>query len=52
MTQSLRQPAPLAVARQSRSKPNPHPEAPEPGEQVMYVDLSRERLESLYQQPS
>ena len=52
MTQSLRQPAPLAVGRQSRSKPNPHPEAPEPGEQVMYVDLSRERLESLYQQPS
>ena len=52
MTQSLRQPAPLAVARQNRFKPNPHPEAPEPGEQVMYVDLSRERLESLYQQPS
>ena len=25
-----------------------HPEAPEPGEQVMYVDLSRERLEELY----
>ena len=25
-----------------------HPEAPEPGEQVMYVDLSREKLENLY----
>ena len=26
----------------------PHPEAPEPGEEIMYVDLSRERLEDLY----
>ena len=25
-----------------------HPEAPEPGEEIMYVDLSRERLEELY----
>ena len=25
-----------------------HPEAPEPGEEVMYVDLDRERLEDLY----
>ena len=33
-------------------KPRPikskHPEAPEPGEEVMYVDLSREKLEDLY----
>ena len=27
-----------------------HPEAPEPGETVMYVDLSREKLEDLYKQ--
>ena len=27
-----------------------HPEAPAPGDEVMYVDLSRERLESLYNQ--
>ncbi len=27
-----------------------HPEAPEPGEEVMYVDLSRERLEQLYEE--
>jgi len=27
-----------------------HPEAPEPGEEVMYVDLSRERLEKLYEE--
>ena len=25
-----------------------HPEAPEPGEEVMYVDLTKERLENLY----
>ena len=25
-----------------------HPEAPEPGEEVMYVDFSREKLEDLY----
>ena len=27
-----------------------HPEAPEPGEEIMYVDLSREKLEDLYKQ--
>ena len=33
------------------NKPKPrHPEAPAPGDEVMYVDLSRERLESLYNQ--
>ena len=25
-----------------------HPEAPAPGEEVMYVDMTRERLEGLY----
>ena len=30
-------------------KPKPrHPEAPTPGEEVMYVDLSRDKLEDLY----
>ena len=28
-----------------------HPEAPDPGDEVMYVDLSRERLEKLYEDP-
>ena len=28
--------------------PQKHPEAPEPGDEVMYVDLSREKLEKLY----
>ncbi len=27
-----------------------HPEAPAPGEEVMYVDLSRQKLENLYKQ--
>jgi hypothetical protein len=32
-----------------RNPPKPkHPEAPEVGEELMYVDLSRERLEDLY----
>lgn len=33
------------------NKPKPktkHPESPEQGEEVMYVDLSREKLEDLY----
>ena len=35
----------------NKPKPKPrHPEAPSPGEEVMYIDLSRERLESLYNQ--
>jgi len=25
-----------------------HPEAPQPGDELMYVDLSRERLEEMY----
>ena len=28
-----------------------HPEAPEEGEEVMYVDLTKEKLEKLYQDP-
>ena len=27
-----------------------HPEEPKPGEEIMYVDLSRERLEQLYEE--
>ena len=27
-----------------------HPEAPEPGDEVLYVDFSREQLEDLYNQ--
>ena len=33
------------------NKPKPrHPEAREPGEEVMYVDMTRERLEDLYKE--
>jgi hypothetical protein len=34
-----------------RNPPKPkHPEAPEAGEELMYVDLTREKLEDLYKQ--
>jgi hypothetical protein len=51
MNQNLRGSTSLASPR-SGSRPRRHPEAPEPGEEVLYVDLSRERLEELYQQAS
>ncbi|MCP9916946.1 hypothetical protein [Cyanobium sp. ATX 6F1] len=41
--------------RAASSPPSPrqrHPEAPAPGEEVLYVDLGRERLEQLYELPS
>jgi hypothetical protein len=37
----------LDMKPQPPAKPK-HPEAPEPGEEVMYVDLSKEKLEDLY----
>jgi hypothetical protein len=52
MNQNLRGSASLASIPRSGSRPRRHPEAPEPGEEVLYVDLSRERLEELYQQAS
>lgn len=52
MNQNLRGSAQLASSQRSGSRPRRHPEAPEPGEEVLYVDLSRERLEELYQQTS
>tara|TARA_Y100000361_G_scaffold9401_1_gene7583 strand:+ start:188 stop:406 length:219 start_codon:yes stop_codon:yes gene_type:complete len=30
--------------------PKRHPEAPDPGDELMYVDLSKEKLERLYNQ--
>jgi hypothetical protein len=45
MTQSLRVPS-------QPPRPRRHPEAPQAGESVMYVDLNRERLEELYQKAS
>jgi hypothetical protein len=46
MTQNLRSASSMPTKRPS------HPEAPAPGEEVLYVDLSRERLEQLYEQAS
>ncbi len=46
MTQNLR------TASTPTSRPNRHPEAPNPGDEVLYIDLSRERLEKLYEQAS
>ena len=37
----------LDMKPQPPTKPK-HPEAPEAGEEVMYVDLSRQKLEDLY----
>jgi hypothetical protein len=35
----------------NKPKPKPrHPEAPAAGEEVMYVDLARDKLEDLYRQ--
>ena len=52
MTHNLRQGAPAPGVRPQGGRRDRHPEAPEPGEEVVYVDLSRERLEALYQQAS
>jgi len=52
MSQTLRSSAPHASAQRRGASRKRHPEAPEPGDEVLYVDLSRERLEELYQQAS
>ncbi|MCP9850440.1 hypothetical protein [Cyanobium sp. Morenito 9A2] len=46
MTQNLRRSTAVSSPRQR------HPEAPTPGEALLYVDLGRERLEKLYELPS
>lgn len=46
MTQNLRSASATPAPRRR------HPEAPASGEEVLYVDLSRERLEMLYEQAS
>ena len=38
-------------AEMDKPKPKRHPEAPNPGEEVLYVDLTKEKLEKLYQDP-
>ena len=40
-----------SVNKMMDEPPKPrHPEAPQPGDEVMYVDLSRDKLEELYKQ--
>ena len=40
-----------SVNKMMSEPPKPrHPEAPNPGDEVMYVDLSRDKLEDLYNQ--
>jgi len=38
-----------SINDEMNKQPLKHPEAPIPGEQVMYVDLNKQRLEQLYQ---
>ena len=50
MNQNLRNAAAVPVRIASNPMQRMHPVAPAPGDEFMYVDLSRERLEALYQQ--
>ena len=50
MTQNLRRTGGRGSFSSAQERRLVHPEAPEPGEEVLYVDFSRERLEYLYQQ--
>ncbi len=50
MTQNLRSSEGRASSRSLRKPIRVHPEAPQPGDEVLYADFSRERLERLYQQ--
>lgn len=50
MTQSLRRSEGAAPVRSMRKRGARHPEAPQPGDELLYVDFSRERLEQMYQE--
>ncbi len=50
MTQSLRSTSGRDSSPSPRKRGKIHPETPQPGEEVLYADFSRERLEQLYQQ--
>lgn len=53
MSQGLRLSSGAIDGRQSRGgRSRRHPEAPQPGEEVLVIDLNRERLEELYRQAS
>ena len=50
MSQSLRSSGGSASVPSMRKRSKRHPEAPQPGEALLYVDFSRERLEQMYQE--
>lgn len=50
MTQNLRSFSGRDSSPSPRKPVRIHPEAPEAGEEVLYADFRRERLEQLYQQ--
>ena len=50
MTQNLRSSQGRSSSQSLPRRGRVHPEAPQPGEQVLYVDFSRERLEKMYLQ--
>ena len=50
MTQNLRSPVGRTSSQSLPGRGRLHPEAPQPGEQLLYVDFSRERLDKMYQQ--
>jgi hypothetical protein len=52
MAQTLRRPENLKPVSPGGPLPRRHPEAPSYGEEVLYVDLNRERLEALFKQAS
>jgi hypothetical protein len=50
MTQNLRNSQERDSLQAPRKRSRVHPEAPQAGEEVLYVDFSRERLEQIFQQ--
>ena len=50
MTQNLRSSQGRSSSQSLPRRGRVHPEAPQPGEQVLFVDFSRERLEKMYLQ--
>jgi hypothetical protein len=50
MSQNLRSAQVQGSSQPPSRRGRVHPEAPRPGEEVLYVDFSRERLEQLFQQ--
>ena len=50
MTQTLRRSEEPTAVPSRHKRGNRHPEAPQPGDALLYVDFSRERLEQMYQE--